>query len=339
MTRPLGMLALIAGFTALLAPPVIAAPAASVGTPAGHKAVLDKYCVTCHNARLKTADLVARRHRCRQRAGRRAGVGEGRPQAAHGADAAVGTPRPDKDAYATMVAWLEGELDQDAAARPNPGRTESLHRLNRAEYRNAVRDLLALEIDVASLLPADDMSYGFDNIAGVLKITPSLLERYLAAARQISRVAVGDPKLPPTADTFRLKADLYQDVAFDGAAVRHARRHGDRVPLPARRRVHDRDRAARRRAPTPHQLEVSIDGERVEAVRARRRGAARARGQGYDSEGTALEGARPGQGRPAAPSAVTFVARPSALVEGVREPFLVHARRGRLARRSRAWRR
>ncbi len=93
-----------------------------------------------------------------------------------------------------MVSWLEGELDRDAEAHPNPGRTETLHRLNRAEYQRAVRDLLALDIDVAALLPADDMSYGFDNMAGVLKITPSLLERYLTAARQISRVAIGNPR-------------------------------------------------------------------------------------------------------------------------------------------------
>ena len=81
--------------------------------------------------------------------------------------------------------------------------------------RNAIRDLLALDIDVASELPADDMSYGFDNIAGVLKFTPSLLDRYMAAARKVSRVAVGDRAVPLTAETFRLKADLAQDDEFD----------------------------------------------------------------------------------------------------------------------------
>ena len=103
----------------------------------------------------------------------------------------AGAPRPDKAAHDGFATWLESELDRNAAARPNPGRTEPFHRLNRAEYRNAVRDILDLDVDVASLLPADDVSYGFDNIAGVLKMSPTLMERYLAAAQKVSRLAVG----------------------------------------------------------------------------------------------------------------------------------------------------
>ena len=205
-----------------------AAAAATANEPtANQKALLDRYCVTCHNARLKTADLSLENldvTTCRRtpRPGKRS--------SASCAPAPCRRPAgrvPTRHAYASMVSWLETEIDRDASAHPNPGRTESLHRLNRAEYRNAVRDLLALDIDVASLLPADDMSYGFDNIAGVLKITPSLLDRYMAAARQISRVAIGNPTIAPTAETFRLKADLSQDMAFDESADRHARRHGD----------------------------------------------------------------------------------------------------------------
>ncbi len=95
----------------------------------------------------------------------------------------AGRPRPDDEATLAFTTWLEGELDRAAAAHPDPGRTAPLHRLNRAEYRNAIRDLLALEVDVDALLPADDSSYGFDNIGTALRLSQSLLERYLAAGQ------------------------------------------------------------------------------------------------------------------------------------------------------------
>ena len=107
----------------------------------------------------------------------------------------AGRLRPDVAASEGFVSRVETGLDAAAAARPNPGRVEAFHRLNRAEYRNAVRDLLHLDIDVGKLLPADDASYGFDNIAGVLRFSPTLMERYLVAAKKVSRMAVGTP--PP----------------------------------------------------------------------------------------------------------------------------------------------
>jgi uncharacterized protein DUF1592/uncharacterized protein DUF1588/uncharacterized protein DUF1587/uncharacterized protein DUF1585/uncharacterized protein DUF1595 len=124
----------------------------------------------------------------------------------------AGSPRPDKTIRASFIGWLESELDRAAAARPNPGRTEAFHRLNRAEYRNAIRDLLALDVDVSSMLPADDASYGFDNIAGVLKMSPTLMEQYLAAAQRVSRLAVGTPVPAPSIEYFRITDDLAQDV-------------------------------------------------------------------------------------------------------------------------------
>ncbi|HIE92289.1 MAG TPA: DUF1587 domain-containing protein, partial [Acidobacteria bacterium] len=117
-------------------------------------------------------------------------------------------PRPDAETYGRFVSWLELELDRVAAVSPNPGRTEAFHRLNRTEYHNAVRDLLDLEVDVAELLPADGGSYGFDNIAGVLGISPTLLERYLGAARKISRITVGRPAPSAATETFRVANDL-----------------------------------------------------------------------------------------------------------------------------------
>ena len=100
-------------------------------------------------------------------------------------------PRPNQATYDGLIGWLETTIDRAAISAPNPGRP-LLHRLNRAEYANAVRDLLALEIDAAALLPPDDSSYGFDNIADVLGVSPALQERYLSAARVISALAVGD---------------------------------------------------------------------------------------------------------------------------------------------------
>ena len=123
-------------------------------------------------------------------------------------------PRPNPATYERFVTWLETELDQAAARNPNPGRTEAFHRLNRTEYHHAVRDLLDVEVDVAELLPADGASYGFDNIAGVLGVSPTLVERYLAAARRISRIAVGRPAPSATAEVHRLPSDL-GDGGFD----------------------------------------------------------------------------------------------------------------------------
>ena len=182
-------------------------PEAAAAVPAAPSALLDRYCVTCHND-----------------AGLRRGTVPVSLQAIDtanvGADAALwesvlrklragmmppaGRPRPDQAAHDRLLAWLEGELDRAAAARPNPGRTETFHRLNRTEYANVIRDLLALDIDAAALLPADDASYGFDNIAGVLRLNQSLMERYLAAAAKISRAAVGRPLAAPTAHEFRI---------------------------------------------------------------------------------------------------------------------------------------
>src|SRR5262249_4589642 len=136
--------------------------------------------------------------------------------------------RPDPATSAALMTWLQNELDRVAAAHPNPGRTESLHRLNRAEYQNAVRDLLAVEgINFATLLPGDDGSYGFDNIAGVLGMTPTHLEKYLGAAREVSRIAVGDMSLPPTGETHMLPPDLSQDEQF--ADLPFGTRGGTRV--------------------------------------------------------------------------------------------------------------
>ena len=142
----------------------------------------------------------------------------------------VGRPRPDAAAYTRFASRIEDELDRAAAAKPNPGRTASFHRLNRVEYQNAVRDILGLDIDVASLLPGDDAAFGFDNIGEMLTVSPDLLDRYLSAANKITRLAVGDPSLQLGSATYQVSEYLLQDDRMSddlpfgsrgGAAVRH----------------------------------------------------------------------------------------------------------------------
>jgi hypothetical protein len=120
-----------------------------------------------------------------------------------------GMPRPDAAAYGALVEFIENERDRLAEVKPNPGHP-TLHRLNRTEYANAIRDLLALEVDVAELLPADDIGYGFDNIADVLQVSPLLLERYLSAASKISGLAIGDTTLPASYQTYDIPRGLVQ---------------------------------------------------------------------------------------------------------------------------------
>ena len=220
------------------------APAGAPAEAASTRAVLDRYCVACHNARTLTAGLAL----------------DGVDPAHVAGEADVWEkvlrklrtrmmppsprPRPDAATYASVVTYLETALDRAAAADPDPGRP-AVQRLNRAEYANAVRDLLALDVDAQALLPADDSGYGFDNIGDVLSVSPGLLERYLLAAAKISRQAVGDPTLRPTTAVYRTSPLLAQDgrasedLPFGsrgGLAVRH--------PLPARRRVRHPGRPA-----------------------------------------------------------------------------------------------
>jgi hypothetical protein len=186
-------------------------PSASI-----ERALLDKYCVTCHNQRLKTGGLTLDDADV-------ASVGDNPAlwekvvqKLQNNLMPPQGVPRPDAAAYSGLLSYLETSLDRAAERTPDPGRTEALHRLNRVEYRNAVRDLLALDIDVGSMLPADDVSYGFDNIAGVQRMSPTLMERYIAAAQKISSVAVGASPRAPTTDTFLVPPELRQDDRVEG---------------------------------------------------------------------------------------------------------------------------
>ena len=259
---------LVAGL--LLAGPATAAgaqqpgPAASgAGTPAD--ALLAPYCVTCHNERLRTAGL-ALDSLDSSNVGSHPDVWEKVVRKLRGAVMPpVGRPRPAEAEYDRVASWLEAELDGAWAAAPDPGRTETFHRLNRAEYGNAVRDLLALDIDVDDFLQADDASYGFDNIAGVLRMSQSLMERYLAAARTISRMAVGSP--PPAVDSvvYRIADDMQQQHRVEelpfgtrgGLLVEHF------FPQSAQYDIRI-DVGNDRGLPGSHRMEVTVDGEQVQ---------------------------------------------------------------------------
>ena len=242
----------------------------SAASTAARRALLDRYCVTCHNDRLRTAALTLEKIDLED-IGRSAEVWEKvLNKLSTGAMPPPRMPHPEKSASLAFASWLETGLDHAASAKPNPGRV-GVHRLNRAEYANAIRDLLGLEVDGRALLPADDADQqGFDNIAGVLSVSPALLERYLSAARTVSRLAVGDPTLVPVFETYNVPKTLVQDAWMNedlpfgtrgGGAVRHY------FPLDAeyvvkirlRRQLYDYIIGLGR----PQQLEVRVDGVRV----------------------------------------------------------------------------
>ena len=205
--------------------------ASSQGAPSASTslAILDRYCVTCHNESLKTGNLALETVNV-DHVGDDADVWEKVLRKVRTrAMPPPGRPRPDPVAYDDLADWLETALDHAATADPNPGRP-AIHRLNRLEYTNAIRDLLGLEVDAELLLPADDLAYGFDNNADILTVAPGLLERYMSAARKISRLAVADRLIEPDATRYavsslRVQAGrMSEDLPFGsrgGIAIRH----------------------------------------------------------------------------------------------------------------------
>jgi mono/diheme cytochrome c family protein len=251
-----------------------AAATTSAASAASSRALLNEYCVVCHNDKLKTAGLMLDKADVQH-------IGTGAElwekvvlKIRSGAMPPAGRRRPDKPAFDSFAAWLESELDREAAAHPNPGRPAD-HRLNQVEYSNAIRDLLALDIDAGSLLPADESDHGFDNIADVLSISPTLLERYIFAAKRISRLAVGDPSIAPAIQTFNISRSLrqnermHEDLPYGtrgGTLVRHY------FPLDGEYAVKVRlarnyTSSAIRAIETREQIDVLLDGAQVTRFR------------------------------------------------------------------------
>lgn len=234
------------------------------------RATLNQYCVTCHNETLKTAGLMLDRADLHD-------LGQS-PQTweklitklSLRSMPPVGMPRPDESFYVSFVAYLKSGLDKVAMDHPNPGRSIAAHRLNRTEYGNAVRDLLGVEIDGAGMLPADN-SGDFDNLGELLSVSEVLMEKYMAAAREVSRLAVGDLRLPQGEQTYTIEPKLLQhermseELPFGsrgGVAVRH------RFPLDGEYELSVRLQRSNLEAliiglAEPHHLDVRVDGKRV----------------------------------------------------------------------------
>jgi mono/diheme cytochrome c family protein len=188
---------------------------AAVSAPLGStplQAVLDEFCVTCHNQTLRTAGLALDSLDV-AKPGARPDVWERViAKLRAGSMPPPGRPRPDAATYRAVASWLETEIDRAWAANPNPGRISAVHRLNRTEYNNAIRDVLALDLDVKPLLPGDETADGsFDNFADVLTISTAHLERYLSVARQVTRLATGLPPPNPGLETFEIPLHVLQD--------------------------------------------------------------------------------------------------------------------------------
>jgi mono/diheme cytochrome c family protein len=293
-------------------------------TPA---AIVRQYCVGCHSAALKTGGIVLDPATLSQVPDNAETWERAIRQLRAKSMPPVPMPRPDAATYDRVASYLETELDHAAAAKPNPGDLPNLHRLTRTEYSNAIRDLLAVndlpkEMDYTLLLPADNGSSGFDNIADLLYVSPATMERYLDASTKISRLAVGDPAMPLMVNIHRLPLEGPQDVqALDlpfgtrgGTAIRSY------FPLDGEYEFQVELAGAAR---DPHQLEVTVDGERKELVTLGGAGGRGGRGGGGGRGGRG--GASPTDFRIAVKAGprtigVTFVQKTEALDEATLHP-------------------
>ena len=225
-------LVLITGVSGLVSRAEAQSASSPTELPAA-RAVLDRYCVYCHNGRSRQAGLTLQTINTDH-------IGQIQPEVEIWEKVVgklrartmppPGRPRPSSEMYTSVASSLESALDRASATSPNPGRPP-VHRLNRVEYRNAIRDLLALEIDERALLPPDESGYGFDNIADILAMSPVLLDRYMVAAEKISRLALGDASaIRPAVETHVVPYGLWQEGRMSealpfgsrgGLAVRH----------------------------------------------------------------------------------------------------------------------
>src|SRR5262245_34059448 len=299
---------------------------------ASHKTFVTRYCVSCHNDRAKRGGLTLEAALA-QDVGMSPEVWEKVIRKVRARQMPpIGLPRPDDATYNAEVALLEASLDRAAAAAPNPGRTATLRRLTRTEYRNAVRDLLALDVDVASMLPPDDSSYGFDNVT-VGDLSPTLLDRYVSAAEKISRTAVGRPSVSPGGETIRVQTDLTQEEHIEGLPI--GTRGGALVhytfPLDGDYEIQirlTRDRNEHVEGLNePHDIELLLDRERVQLFTVkppqREAGFSEDYQPNHDTIDQPLHIRMPVKAGPHA-LGVAFLKNPSALLETVRQPYQAH---------------
>src|SRR5262245_55235581 len=234
---------------------------------AAHATALRRYCISCHNDRLRTAGLSLESLDVANPAANPVLSEKVVQKLRSRTMPPAQSSRPDDATYESLATWFEAALDRAAAARPNPARP-LLPRMNRAEYRNAIRDLLALDVDV-SALPADDATYGFDNLADALGTSPLLLESYVTMARKISRTAVGSPVVPAVTTTYSTPEDLTQDYHLRDLPL--GTRGGLRVEeyfavdaeYEIRVRLRRTATGSIRGISDEHQLELTLDGQRI----------------------------------------------------------------------------
>ena len=234
-----------------------------------HRATLDRYCVTCHNGRVKTGGLALDALDVSQVASDPATWEKVVRKLRGRMMPPSGLPRPDEATYDALATSLENALDSAVKQHPNPGRTETFRRLSRVEYQHAIRDILDLDVDVSALLPKDDASHGFDNVANG-ELSPTLLERYLAAAQKVSRAAIGGPLPSPASQVVILPSDLTQEDHLEGLPL--GTRGGTIVhhnfPLDGTYEIQmrlSRDRNENVEGLTePQQVELTLDGQRVQ---------------------------------------------------------------------------
>jgi hypothetical protein len=301
-------------------------PAATTSrpAPAGVQPFVTQHCTKCHNSEdkkggldldaLSTADVAAHPE-VWEKVVRKLAARQMPP---------VGRPRPPEQAYTSAVAALEDALDRAAAAHPNPGRTPTLRRLNRTEYQNAIRDLLALDVDATSLLPADEANHGFDS-APLGDLSPTLLDRYITAAQKISRLAVGRAPKTPDSDTLRPHPDLTQEGHVEGLPL--GTRGGLRIPYTFPQDgeydvqvwlTRDRNEHVEGLR-EPHEVEVLLDRKRLASFTVK----PPAKNEGHANVDAHLKARLTVTAGPH-DLGVTFVQNPFSLLETKRQPYQAH---------------
>jgi Protein of unknown function (DUF1592)/Protein of unknown function (DUF1588)/Protein of unknown function (DUF1585)/Protein of unknown function (DUF1587)/Protein of unknown function (DUF1595)/Cytochrome C oxidase, cbb3-type, subunit III len=321
------ILLLVGGLASSVSGQETATPPSSPDVSKGREATarfVNLYCVGCHNGDDKTAGLdleavslkdLDRHPQTWEKVVRRLVARQMPPE---------GSVRPTGQAYDSIVGWLASSLDRSAAEHPTPGRTATFRRLNRTEYQNAIRDLLGLEIDASAFLPNDESSRGFDNIT-VGDLSPTLLDRYITAASEISRLVVGSPRRSPGGETIRVRADLTQEEHIEGLPI--GTRGGALIPytIPRDGEFEIQLRLARDRNEhvegmrEPHELEVLLDRERMALLTVTPPKSER-------EHQTVDEHLRVRIRATAGPHeiGVTFLKKPSSLLETKRQPFQAH---------------
>src|SRR4051812_18005889 len=307
-------------------------PRRAAPAPAPHAALVDQYCLSCHDEDHSKGglalDLIAGQDPSRhpevwEKVVRKLRARQMPP---------IGKDRPDEATYDAVIASLETSLDHAAATDPDPGRTATMRRLTRTEYANAVRDLLAVDVDAAALLPADEASYGFDNVT-VGELSPTLLDRYVSAAEKISRLAVGRPSRSPGGETIRIPADLTQEehieglpIGTRGGALIHYVFPDDGEYEIQIRLTRDRDEHVEGLSES-HDLELLLDRERVQLFTVkppvREAGLPDTEQPSHAKVDQHLTIRIPVNAGPHA-IGVTFPKKPSVLLESMRQPYQTH---------------